>query len=688
MRSRRSPTRLAVLLFGVLSTTAALAAADTRTAADRPPAGRTRSLVASRAVTAPVIDGRLIDEAWKLGVAGDGFWRSDTQRPPTDQTRVVVLYDDTALYIAFTCLDARPDLVRATQITRDASPGLDDRVVVDLDPRHGHRAVSRFVVTARGTQSDALAGGRARKAGTAASWRGAAQRAPFGWTAEIAIPFELLDFDPQTTTFGVNFGRYQNRTREWSDWADVTPRRLAEEAGHLVGLRLPRALPGDRMAVTQYVSSGMQTSATRPAEEPATGLDLRYRWNRGITSVVSARPDFSGIDADVQGLGFSHSERAVADRRPFFQEGAAFFGGRELFYSNRIEDFDLGVKTFGRLEDYQVGMLATTDAATGRADYIGRVVREVGPAFNVSAAMAGTRRAELDNNAVQLQAGGRIGRHLRVDSNLVHTSSTGDGGDGVRGRAELGYQRAHWYSAGWADRTDRDYFAANGYLAGDVAGTVGRGAYGGFNRGFGDAWLRRANAMVAYEWRDTTGGLRQREAASVSVGAETAANLQVSAGVTSGLYRPRDGSDWAARIDEDRSYLASAFYQSPTGQFGYGAQYSWGVAGDNGYDSLAPSLWLAPNGHLSVTYSFERATYDRVRRQHVVSGTWDISSAQSIAARWVDEAGGYLRLSYRRALAQSMDAFGVYTSDPYDPGRLDVKFVWSLSPLQPQATKR
>ena len=63
----------------------------------------------------------------------------------------------------------------------------------------------------------------------------------------------------------------------------------------------------------------------------------------------------------------------------------------------------------------------------------------------------------------------------------------------------------------------------------------------------------------------------------------------------------------------------------------------------------------------------------------MLSGTWQITEAQALAARWVDDDGGYYRLSYRRCLLESMDAFGVYSSDPYEPRRFDLKLVWTLS---------
>ena len=511
-------------------------------------------------------------------------------------------------------------------------------------------------------------------------WTAAAQRTASGWTAEIAIPLALLEFDPGNDTFGINFTRYQNRTREWSEWANLTPQRLAEEAGHLTGLRLDRAPTAGQLAVMQYVVGGLSAhdNSDRPGEINA-GVDLRYQWGRGITSVVSTRPDFSGVDSDIPAIGFTDTERFVPDHRPFFQEGSEFFGDREVFHSGRIGEFDVAAKTYGRVDDYQVGVLATADRDSGRTDYVGRLVREVGPAFNVSAMLAATDAEALDNTTLQLQAGGRLGRHVSVRGNVARAATEGSR-QGTRGRGEFGYSTAHWYSAGWMDHTDADYLPANGFLATDVIGTSGYGANGGYMRSLNHASMRRADASVTYDARETTSGLPQREMTSFYAGAETALNLHLNAGMTSGRYRPRSAGhgEWADTLREDRFYLASAFYQSPTGQFGYGAQYYWGETGVHDYANVAPSVWMAPSPHFSLAYSFARAAHDDVQHQHVVSGTWEITGDQSVAARWVEQDGGYYRLSYRRAFTRGLDAVGVYTSEPYDSARFNVKLVWTL----------
>jgi hypothetical protein len=622
---------------------------------------------------------------WASAGRADRFWVSEWQQPPADETLVAVLYDDTALYLAFTCYDTRPDLVRAGQLARDGAPGLDDRVTVELDPFHNHRSISRFTVTARGTQSDAMSGGRARKIEWKGNWRAAARKTSFGWTAEVAIPFEILDFDPDAEVFGINFTRYQNRTQQWSEWANLTPQRLAEQAGHLTGLRLPADTAPRRLTVLQYASGGMQRAGALASPSPrvTTGISLRHESSSRLTTVLSANPDFSTTETDVNDLAFSYNEKYQSDRRPFFQEGSGFWGDQSVFHSGRVRDFDVGVKSFGRMAAYQVGVLAVSDFASHRTDYAGRLLREFGSTFNTSITLVGTDREHFDNNVVHLQAGGRLGRHITVDGQAAHSVTRGASGDGSRARGAFAYQTPHWYSGVWADQTEATFLPANAYIAADLLGTSGRGAYGGYNRGFASGWIRRANASVAYETRDILAGPPQRETTSIYASAETSSHLQFTAGTTVGSYRPGASGigQWLDTLNHDRFHLASAYYQSPGGGFGYGAHYAWGFLGGADYQNVAPTLWLSPSSHLSVAYSFERAAYDSVQHQHVLSGTWAMTETQAVSARWVQHDGGAYRVSYRRAVARGVDTFAVYTHDREDPGSLNVKLVWTLLPF-------
>ena len=57
----------------------------------------------------------------------------------------------------------------------------------------------------------------------------------------------------------------------------------------------------------QYLSSNPRRSPDAPGEN-LTGADVRYQSARGLTAMLSAQPDFSGVDAEVAGVGFSYTE--------------------------------------------------------------------------------------------------------------------------------------------------------------------------------------------------------------------------------------------------------------------------------------------------------------------------------------------------------------------------------------------
>ena len=240
---------------------------------------------------------------------------------------------------------------------------------------------------------------------------------------------------------------------------------------------------------------------------------------------VGPRPDLDALgparlqrfDSDVAGAGFSYTEKFVADRRPFFQDGRAFFGDWELFHSGRIEDFDVGVKTFGRVDDYQVGVLATTEADSERADYVGRVARDVGRRSTSAPPSPAPGARTLENTAVQVQAGGRLGRFFQVDGQVAVTDTAGAPGDGTRERAEIAYRRARLLR-----RLGRQHRRRLLRCRRVPAGRCGRHdrpwRLQRLHPPSGQSWLRTTDASVSYQVRETHAGeFHARRPASMSV---------------------------------------------------------------------------------------------------------------------------------------------------------------------------
>ena len=651
-------------------------------AASSPPLGHTRELPVRMTTEPPLIDG-LLDPVWLDASVATDFWISEYRQAPSERTEVRVLADQDAIYFAITAYDSQAAGIQADQTQRDRSMGLDDQVSIELDPYHNHRLISRFSVNANGTQSDALAGGRGRKIDWKGDWQAAARRTAEGWVAEIAIPFRILEYQDSASVFGVNFVRYHARTQEWSRWADVTPQYLPEESGHLVGLKLAPNRVVSRLAVMPYASGGVNVPdryGDLSDRDGTAGFDVRLDLARKQTNVLTVRPDFSQVEATVLDLSFNYNEKYRFDPRPFFQEGAAFFGSRDYFYSTRIPDFLAGGKTFGRLGGFQTGALVTVNDVTDRQDYVANIRRELGTTAIAGVTFVGSEQGAFSNQLVGLQSSGRVAGRITYGLDVSASATEGQAGDGTNSVVSLGYAGPYLQFGVTADKMDRFYFPANGLIAGDKPGTQGVQPSLSVGRSFGSGWLRRAGASAGLNNRQTVDGDLQRQEWSVYADAETRSNIQVSGGVTAGPYRPRNGGGWEDFVYDDRYYTGTVGQYSDNGRFGYGLTYSWGFLAGADYSDLIPYAWLKPTATTSLNYSYERADYYDRTEQHILSASWDITAEDSISGRWVQyDDDPYLRLTYRRLMRRGFDVFAVFNDEPNVDKQFIAKVVWTLN---------
>src|SRR5262249_53990771 len=127
-------------------------------------------------------------------------------------------FDANHLYFAFECDDPKPSSLRAQQKKRNGNLDDEDTVCVGVDALADRRTMYWFTINPLGTQSEEIPGGAASKIQWRGDWQAAAQRTATGWTAEIAIPFELLRYPPGQRKFGLIFRRHVSRTNQESCW--------------------------------------------------------------------------------------------------------------------------------------------------------------------------------------------------------------------------------------------------------------------------------------------------------------------------------------------------------------------------------------------------------------------------------------------------------------------------------------
>jgi hypothetical protein len=85
------------------------------------------TLRALRVARAPVIDGRLSDEAWSHAPVADHFRQRDPHegQAATERTEIRVLYDDNALYVGARLYDTDPARISRRLTARDEHPDAD-----------------------------------------------------------------------------------------------------------------------------------------------------------------------------------------------------------------------------------------------------------------------------------------------------------------------------------------------------------------------------------------------------------------------------------------------------------------------------------------------------------------------------------------------------------------------------------
>src|SRR5690349_16627679 len=108
-----------------------------------------------RATSEIKVDGALDEPAWSAAAVVELLYetRPAENQPPPVETRVLLAYDDSNLYVAFDAKDPDPSAIRAHLADRDTAWS-DDFVGIVLDPFNDERRAFEFFINPLGVQMD------------------------------------------------------------------------------------------------------------------------------------------------------------------------------------------------------------------------------------------------------------------------------------------------------------------------------------------------------------------------------------------------------------------------------------------------------------------------------------------------------------------------------------------------------
>lgn len=671
-----SPHKLGIALLSLLlvGSSAYLARAQE----PKPTNFQKRSIAAVKTKEPPIIDGDLSDAAWKLAPMATTFVDIQNGNPVAEQTTASLLYDDKYLYVSFYAKDTQPNKIIAREILRDYKflqnfdPLSEDSVDIALDPFENHRNEERtiFSLNAIGTRSVRLAGGRGNKLEWRGDWDGAVKRVADGWTAEMRIPWASLNYpnNRKAVNMGINFARYQNRTRLMSIWSDIGSQYFFDRDGVWQGVELPAGAFKPKVSLLPYILPGYVNDrfAVR------TGLDVRYTPTPELTAVATINPDLATVEGAIEGIQFSRSERFVAERRPFFLEGDSYFGneGNNIaalyFYSPRIRNFDLGTKIYGKVTPKDtVGVLHTLGFG-GNSDLITRY-RHQFSATSSGGIFFSQKSATDDNNTVgMIEQTTRWGK-FRFDSELSLTSGRESGGSAKRVQANYSDKLLNWTLT--LNDIDPRFRVANGLVFfQDYRGPLFSVNYNAeWRKGF---W-RRIGMGTGYVhlWR--------RNGNPFARGAELGAYLESRADWSINLNTSQFNFDG----QRDATY-GLGFTANTSNRFRqWGFMVQSGVQGDRPSTMIAPQFSFRMFRKLDLVYFGTILNLDGQNQQHILTLNYDFSPTRSLVGRVVMNQGNTnWYLSYRNSGGKGTEVFFVL-GDPNAPrfqSQFRVKFVFSL----------
>lgn len=454
----------------------------------------------------PVLDGRLDEELWQKAAVITDLHEVQPNEfdEPSEESRFYVIYGKDALYVGAEFFDSNPDGIVARVMRQgDFSEG-EDGLKVILDTFNNGRSGYVFQLTPNGIRGDGLF-----KNVTdinwdwEAIWDASTRIHDKGWTAEIAIPFKTLSFDPKNDTWGINFTRDIGRKNEDIGWVSYNRSQNPANSGKIVGLTGMEQGLGLDIVTGARVSQSKDFATDASDSEFEPSLDIFYKPSPALTAALTINTDFSGTSVDARTINLTRFSVFFPEKRQFFLQDSDIFefgrigGARESgavtqaskesgrpFFSRRIGlsangetiDIDAGLKVTGRVGRWDYGVLNIQQSEFASLDsanlFVGRVAANILTESSIGAILTnGNPREDIDNTLVGVDfryLNTRLANDKTLAGSLWYQQTDTEGLDG--NNSAYGFNISAPNTSGWSGeinyrRIEENFNPALGFVS-------------------------------------------------------------------------------------------------------------------------------------------------------------------------------------------------------------------------------
>lgn len=278
------------------------------------------------------LDGVLDEDDWKSApVLQDFLTTEPTEKgTPSSATIVRVIANEKFVIFGIECKDSNPDEIVKFSKIRDADVSNEDHIKLVLDPFLDGQSGYIFAVNAFGARYDALVSNRGESENKDwdAIWEARVTINNDGWTTEIRLPIQSINFEKDQTTWGFNIERRIQRHQETIRWANVQRDQWfiqTSRAGLLtnlpefdygIGLNIRPSL------VTKLNKKGADADYSLKFEP---SLDVSQRISPNVLATLTVNTDFAETEVDSRQTNLTRFPLFFPEKRTFFLEGSDIF---------------------------------------------------------------------------------------------------------------------------------------------------------------------------------------------------------------------------------------------------------------------------------------------------------------------------------------------------------------------------
>jgi hypothetical protein len=283
---------------------------------------------------------------------------------PSENTEVMVCYDNTYLYVGARLYDSNPSDMLVSSKKRDESVVASEGFILILDSFNDKENGLAFGTTPTGLRNDftifkdAMVATREGPFNQSWNtfWDVKTSRNELGWFVEMRIPFSSIRFkdDAGKVVMGLTCLRILAHKNEIDVFPSIPPnwgknscyRPSKAQEVLFEGLSSKRPFYIAPYAIAGYQQDySLNESGTEYQQNNSpklnAGLDIKYGLTNNLTADITVNTDFAQVEADDEQINLTRFSLFFPEKRTFFQERSSIFSfdfeqGSSLFYSRRI----------------------------------------------------------------------------------------------------------------------------------------------------------------------------------------------------------------------------------------------------------------------------------------------------------------------------------------------------------------